>query len=424
MKKIIAVLLCLVMIFSLSSVAFAAEASTADQIRGAVRQNIITSTKVFTTFAKEAAEKVADYAEDNEENISKVVGDTVAGAIVYGTAKSAELVEFGADTANTVVNNTLNATANLPTEAVAAGAAAAAVAPVAGAAMAAAAAPIAAALIPASLAVKGLIGAQVATLAAVAAPLAIPAAATAAAMAPMAAAAAAIPAAATAAAVIPAALSAKGLIAAQVATVAALIPADLAAKTAAALAIAVPADLAAKTTAAVLAAKGFIAAQVATLTALTPAGLAFLIPATELVNGVLLRNSDLARSLAEKFAYPVERMIGSAIVKAQGMLADSVHKLDKIALAAINQNPALLNQPCTKAIIASQHMLAATLDRFDQFVVDFTDYTQPGLIVRPTPVHHHVAAPKTFDAGIALYVALGVMGVTGSAVVIGKKKEN
>ena len=395
MKKIIAVLLCLVMIFSLSSVAFAAEASTADQIRGAVRQNIITSTKVFTTFAKEAAEKVADYAEKNEDNISKVVGDTVAGAIVYGTAKSAELVEFGADTANTVVNNTLNATANLPTEAVAAGAAAAAVAPVAGAAMAAAAAPIAAALIPASLAVKGLIGAQVATLAAVAAPLAIPAAATAAAMAPMAAAAAAIPAAATAAAVIPAALAAKGLIAAQVATVAALIPADLAAKTAAAL-----------------------------TAAATPVGLAFLIPATELVNGVLLRNSDLARSLAEKFAYPVERMIGSAIVKAQGMLADSVHKLDKIALAAINQNPELLNQPCTKAIIASQHMLAAALDRFDQFVVDFTDYTQPGLIVRPTPVHHHVAAPKTFDAGIALYVALGVMGVTGSAVVIGKKKEN
>ena len=395
MKKIIAVLLCLVMIFSLSSVAFAAEASTADQIRGAVRQNIITSTKVFTTFAKEAAEKVADYADKNEENISKVVGDTVAGAIVYGTAKSAELVEFGADTANTVVNNTLNATANLPTEAVAAGAAAAAVAPVAGAAMAAAAAPIAAALIPASLAVKGLIGAQVATLAAVTAPLAIPAAATAAAMAPMAAAAAAIPAAATAAAVIPAALAAKGLIAAQVATVAALIPADLAAKTAAAL-----------------------------TAAATPVGLAFLIPATQLVNGVLLRNSDLARSLAEKFAYPVERMIGSAIVKAQGMLADSVHKLDKIALAAINQNPALLNQPCTKAIKASQHMLAAALDRFDQFVIDFTDYTQPGLIVRPTPVHHHVAAPKTFDAGIALYVALGVMGVTGSAVVIGKKKEN
>lgn len=395
MKKIIAVLLCLVMIFSLSSVAFAAEASTADQIRGAVRQNIITSTKVFTAFATEAAEKVADYAEKNEESISKVVGDTVAGVIVYGTAKSAELVEFGADTANTVVNNTLNATANLPTEAVAAGAAAAAVAPVAGAAMAAAAAPIAAALIPASLAVKGLIGAQVATLAAVTAPLAIPAAATAAAMAPMAAAAAAIPAAATAAAVIPAALAAKGLIAAQVATVAALIPADLAAKTAAAL-----------------------------TAAATPVGLAFLIPATQLVNGVLLRNSDLARSLAEKFAYPVERMIGSAIVKAQGMLADSVHKLDKIALAAINQNPALLNQPCTKAIIASQHMLAAALDRFDQFVIDFTDYTQPGLIVRPTPVHHHVAAPKTFDAGIALYVALGVMGVTGSAVVIGKKKEN
>ena len=395
MKKIIAVLLCLVMIFSLSSVAFAAEASTADQIRGAVRQNIITSTKVFTAFATEAAEKVADYAEKNEENISKVVGDTVAGAIVYGTAKSAELVEFGADTANTVVDNTLNATANLPTEAVAAGAAAAAVAPVAGAAMAAAAAaPIAAALIPASLAVKGLIGAQVATLAAVAAPLAIPAAATAAAMAPMAAAAAAIPAAATAAAVIPAALAAKGLIAAQVATVAALILADLAAKTAAAL-----------------------------TAAATPVGLAFLIPATELVNGVLLRNSDLARSLAEKFAYPVERMIGSAIVKAQGMLADSVHKLDKIALAAINANPELLNQPCTKAIIASQRMLSATLDRFDQFVVDFTDYTQPGLIVRPTPVHHHVAAPKTFDPGVALYVGLAVMSATGSAVVIGKKKE-
>lgn len=411
MKKIVALLLCLAMIFSLSAVAFAEEASTADKVRDAVRQNIITSTKVITTFAKEAADKVADYAKDNEEAMGKVVGDTVADAIVYGTAKSAELVEFGANTANTVVQNTLAATENLPTEAVAAGAAVAAAAPV-----------VAAALVPATLAAKGLIAANVAALAAVAAPLAIPAAGAAVAAGTAVAAKTAAAVAPVAAALAPAALAAKGLIAAQVATVAALIPADLAAKTAAALAVAIPADLAVK------AAGAKVAAQVTKLAAIAQpfaaTALAYYLnvsPAGEALHKMMGKTAAVLDSMVRNYVYPAERLLGSAVVKAQDMLADSIHMLDIVPSLLFKAAPITAKLPTTVATMYAQHMLATSLDKIDSVIINVVDTTQPGLIVKTVP--HVTKAPKTFDAGIALYVGLAVMGVTGSAVVIGKKKE-
>ena len=40
-----------------------------------------------------------------------------------------------------------------------------------------------------------------------------------------------------------------------------------------------------------------------------------------------------------------------------------------------------------------------------------------------TPSTGNTTSPKTFDAGIAMYVGMALTSVAGSAVVIGKKKE-
>ena len=40
-----------------------------------------------------------------------------------------------------------------------------------------------------------------------------------------------------------------------------------------------------------------------------------------------------------------------------------------------------------------------------------------------TPSTDKNTSPKTFDAGIAMYVGMALTSVAGSAVVIGKKKE-
>ncbi len=46
------------------------------------------------------------------------------------------------------------------------------------------------------------------------------------------------------------------------------------------------------------------------------------------------------------------------------------------------------------------------------------------LLPLPTPPSTDTnTSPKTFDAGIAMYVGMALTSVAGSAVVIGKKKE-
>ena len=252
-------------------------------------------------------------------------------------------------------------------------------------------------------------------MAAVAAPLAIPAAGAVVA-------AGAAGAAKAAAALVPAAVAAKGLVAAQVATVAALIPADLAAKTAAALAVAIPADLAVKVAGAKVAAQVTKLAAIAQPFAAT--ALAYYLnvsPAGEALHKMMGKTATVLDSMVRNYVYPAERLLGSAVVKAQGMLADSIHTLDSIPAMIFKAAPFVEELPTTVMTMYAQHMLATSLDNLDSVILNVVDTTQPGLIVKTVP--SVTKAPKTFDAGIALYIGLAVMGVTGSAVVIGKKKE-
>lgn len=60
---------------------------------------------------------------------------------------------------------------------------------------------------------------------------------------------------------------------------------------------------------------------------------------------------------------------------------------------------------------------AGTVDTFAGYVIGYT-YTPAGTTATTT-----TTSPKTFDAGIAMYVGMALTSVAGSAVVIGKKKE-
>ena len=50
-------------------------------------------------------------------------------------------------------------------------------------------------------------------------------------------------------------------------------------------------------------------------------------------------------------------------------------------------------------------------------------YWTDGTTTPTTPSTGNTTSPKTFDAGIAMYVGMALTSVAGSAVVIGKKKE-
>ena len=60
---------------------------------------------------------------------------------------------------------------------------------------------------------------------------------------------------------------------------------------------------------------------------------------------------------------------------------------------------------------------AGTVDTFAGYVIGYT-YT-----AGTTATTNTTSSPKTFDAGIAMYVGMALTSVAGSAVVIGKKKE-
>ena len=60
---------------------------------------------------------------------------------------------------------------------------------------------------------------------------------------------------------------------------------------------------------------------------------------------------------------------------------------------------------------------AGTVDTFAGYVIGYT-YTAGTTATTTT-----TSSPKTFDAGIAMYVGMALTSVAGSAVVIGKKKE-
>ena len=63
----------------------------------------------------------------------------------------------------------------------------------------------------------------------------------------------------------------------------------------------------------------------------------------------------------------------------------------------------------------------------DATVEEVTDgvwmFWTKGTTAAPTTGTTSASSPKTFDAGIAMYVGMALTSVAGSAVVIGKKKE-
>ena len=80
---------------------------------------------------------------------------------------------------------------------------------------------------------------------------------------------------------------------------------------------------------------------------------------------------------------------------------------------------------CKKYVSVVKSIPAASVETYKTIRVNGTDYYYLDKPVSGTPTNGTgtTTSPKTFDAGIAMYVGMALTSVAGSAVVIGKKKE-
>ena len=80
---------------------------------------------------------------------------------------------------------------------------------------------------------------------------------------------------------------------------------------------------------------------------------------------------------------------------------------------------------CKKYVSVVKSIPAASVETYKTIAVNGTTYYYLDKPVSGTPTNGTgtTTSPKTFDAGIAMYVGMALTSVAGSAVVIGKKKE-
>ena len=114
-----------------------------------------------------------------------------------------------------------------------------------------------------------------------------------------------------------------------------------------------------------------------------------------------------------------------ALLDSSSEIAKNGHTWDKVTYATDGTPKAITCKTCKKTFdMVAQNKLGSYSGETEDYTVDGTTYLiKLGTETTPADSTGTNTSPKTFDAGIAMYVGMALTSVAGSAVVIGKKKE-
>ena len=113
-----------------------------------------------------------------------------------------------------------------------------------------------------------------------------------------------------------------------------------------------------------------------------------------------------------------------AMLDADKEIDKNGHTWDKVTYAADGTPKAITCKTCKKTFdMVAQNKLGSYSGETEEYEVNDVVYLIKLGTETPSTGSNTTTSPKTFDAGIAMYVGMALTSVAGSAVVIGKKKE-
>ena len=113
-----------------------------------------------------------------------------------------------------------------------------------------------------------------------------------------------------------------------------------------------------------------------------------------------------------------------ALLDKDAPIAKNGHTWDKVTYATDGTPKAITCKTCKKTFdMVAQNKLGSYSGETEEYRLNGTIYLIKLGTETPSTGSNTTTSPKTFDAGIAMYVGMALTSVAGSAVVIGKKKE-
>ncbi len=113
-----------------------------------------------------------------------------------------------------------------------------------------------------------------------------------------------------------------------------------------------------------------------------------------------------------------------AVLDADKVIDKNGHTWDKVTYATDGTPKAITCKTCKKTFdMVAQNKLGSYSGETEEYEVNNVVYLIKLGTETPSTGSGTTTSPKTFDAGIAMYVGMALTSVAGSAVVIGKKKE-
>ena len=113
-----------------------------------------------------------------------------------------------------------------------------------------------------------------------------------------------------------------------------------------------------------------------------------------------------------------------ALLDSTSEIAKNGHTWDKVTYATDGTPKAITCKTCKKTFdMVAVNKLGSYSGETEEYTLNGTTYLIKLGTETPSTGSNTTTSPKTFDAGIAMYVGMALTSVAGSAVVIGKKKE-
>ena len=113
-----------------------------------------------------------------------------------------------------------------------------------------------------------------------------------------------------------------------------------------------------------------------------------------------------------------------ALLDEDAVIETNGHTWDKVTYATDGTPKAITCKTCKKTFdMVAQNKLGSYSGETEEYEVNNVVYLIKLGTETPSTGSDTTTSPKTFDAGIAMYVGMALTSVAGSAVVIGKKKE-
>ena len=113
-----------------------------------------------------------------------------------------------------------------------------------------------------------------------------------------------------------------------------------------------------------------------------------------------------------------------AVLDKGAVIETNGHTWDKVTYATDGTPKAITCKTCKKTFdMVAQNKLGSYSGETEEYEVNNDVYLIKLGTETPSTGSDTTTSPKTFDAGIAMYVGMALTSVAGSAVVIGKKKE-